>query len=200
MNKEEFLTALRSSLAGLPQDDIEERVTFFGEIIDDRMEDGTGEEEAVAGIGPVEKIREQIVAEIPLPKLVREKVRPKRALRSWEIVLIVLGFPVWFPLLVAAGAVVLSLYIVLWALLIALWAIEVSLWLCVPTGIAAAAVYFAQGSAVPALMMLGAALLLAGLSIFAFFGCAAASKGVLALTKKVGLGIKSLFIRKENAK
>lgn len=200
MNKPEFMAELRRALAGLPQDDIEERLAFYGEMIADRMEEGMSEEEAVAGIGTVNEIRTQIVTDIPFPKLVREKVRPKRSLRAGEVVLIILGFPVWFPLLVAAGAVILSLYIVIWALIISLWAIEVSLWACFLGGIAAAAVHFAQGDTVPAVMMLGAALLGAGLSIFMFFGCLAASRGILQLTKKAGVGIKSMFIRKEQTK
>jgi len=199
MNKQAFLTHLRNALAGLPRDDIEERAAFYDEMIDDRMEEGMSEEDAVAGIGSVEEITAQIVADTPLPKLVREKLGSSRRLRAWEIVLIVLGFPVWFPLLIAAGAVILSLYIVAWALLVSLWAVEVSLWACVPGGIAAAAVCFAQGHAIPALMLLGAAILIAGLSIFMFCGCTAASGGILKLTKKAGVGIKSMFVRKESA-
>ena len=200
MNKQEFLADLRNALSGLPQDDIEESVAFYGEMIDDRMEEGISEEEAVAGVGNINEIKTQIVADIPLPKLVKEKVKPKRALRIWEIVLIVLGFPVWFPLLAAAGVIVLSLYIVVWALIISLWAIEISLWACVLCGIAAAIVYFVKGNMLPALMMLGTVFFLAGLSIFMFFGCVEASKGILKLTKKAGVAFKSMFIRKENAK
>lgn len=200
MNKQEFLTDLRNALSGLPQDDIEERVTFYGEMIDDRMEEGMSEEEAIAGIGTVDEVKTQIIADIPFQKLVIEKVKPKRALRAWEVVLIVLGFPVWFPLLIAGGAIILSLYIVVWALIISLWAVEVSLWACVLGGIAATVEYFAKGDIMPALMMLGAALLIAGLSTFMFFGCVTASKDVLKLTKKAGVGVKSVFIRKENAK
>lgn len=199
MNKQEFLAALRTALSGLPQDDAEERIAFYAEMLDDRMEEGVSEEEAVSEIGTVDEIRAQLVSEIPLPKLVREKVRPKRALRAWELVLLILGFPLWFPLLIAAGAVVLALYIVAWALIVSLWAIEVSLWGCVLGGLAAAAVFFARGSTLPALMMLGIALLVAGLSILLFFGCVAASKGILRLTKKAGVGIKSMLIGKENA-
>ena len=85
MNKEEFLNALRSALAGLPQEDIEERLAFYSESIDDRVEDGLTEEEAVEAIGTVDEVRDQIMAEIPLTKLVREKMRPKGRLRAWEI-------------------------------------------------------------------------------------------------------------------
>ena len=48
MNKQEFLSQLRKGLAGLPQNDIEERLAFYGEMIDDRIEEGLSEEEAVS--------------------------------------------------------------------------------------------------------------------------------------------------------
>lgn len=47
MNKQEFLVKLRKGLSGLPKEDIEERLTFYSEMIDDRMEEGLSEEEAV---------------------------------------------------------------------------------------------------------------------------------------------------------
>ncbi|MBO6263865.1 MAG: DUF1700 domain-containing protein [Clostridia bacterium] len=197
MNKQEFLTSLRSALSGLPKADIEERIAFYGEMIDDRIEEGMSEEEAVAAIGTVDEIRKQTLKDIPLQKLVIEKVKPKRALRAWEIVLIVLGFPVWFPLLMAAGSICLSVYLVFWTLIIALWAIEISLVGAVFSAIASAAVQTVQGSGLSALMPLGAAIFIAGLTIFAFYGCIAASKGIIKLTKKIGVGIKSLFVAKE---
>ena len=46
------------------------------------------------------------------------------------------------------------------------------------------------------LAMFGAALCCEGLAIFAFFGCKAASKGTVRLTKFIALKTKSLFIRK----
>jgi hypothetical protein len=33
-----------------------------------------------------------------------------------------------------------------------------------------------------------------------FFGCAALSGGIIKLTKKAGVGVKSMFIGKENSK
>ena len=33
MNKQEFLTELRKGLSGLPQNDIEERLAFYGEML-----------------------------------------------------------------------------------------------------------------------------------------------------------------------
>ena len=47
MQKQAFLDALRSQLAGLPEAEINERLNFYSEMIDDRMEEGLTEEEAV---------------------------------------------------------------------------------------------------------------------------------------------------------
>jgi uncharacterized membrane protein len=48
MGKQEFLTRLGKALSGLPREDIEERLNFYSEMIEDRMEEGLSEEEAVA--------------------------------------------------------------------------------------------------------------------------------------------------------
>ncbi len=85
MTKIQFLLTLNKSLSGLPQDEIEERLTFYSEMIDDRMEEGLSEDEAIAAIGSVEEIVTQSVEEIPLTKIVKNKVKPKRKMRAWEI-------------------------------------------------------------------------------------------------------------------
>lgn len=196
MNKEQFLTELKNGLSGLPQNDIDERMLFYGEMIDDRMEEGMNEEEAVSGIGSVDEIVSQTISEVPLTKIVKKRMTPERSLQTWEIVLIVLGL----PLLAAFVAVVLSMYAVIWSLIITLWAVELTFIACALSGIAAAAAYWLHGNLIPGFAMLGAAFLCGGISIFVFFGCLAASKGILHLTGKAALGIKTMFIRKENTK
>lgn len=46
MSKQEFLEQLRRGLSGLPREDIEERLKFYSEMLEDRMEEGLSEEEA----------------------------------------------------------------------------------------------------------------------------------------------------------
>ncbi len=200
MNKQEFLTQMQKALSWLPQEDIEERIAFYSEIIDDHIEEGMSEEQAIAEIGSVQEVTTQIVAETPLPRLVKEKVKPKRALRIWEIILIVLGFPVWFPLIIAAGAVILSLYIVVWALVISLWAFDISILISALGGIAISVVYFINANITPAFMTLAIAMFIGGLSIFILFGCVAVSKSIIKLTWKGVIGIKYMFINKETRK
>ncbi len=200
MNKETFLAELKRGLSGLPQNDADERLSFYGEMIDDRMEEGLSEEEAVAGIGPVDEIVAQTVAEIPLAKLVKENVGPRRPLRVWEVVLLVLGFPLWFSLLAAAAAVVLALYIVIWALIVSLWAIEAALWACALAGIAGGVVCMILGRTASGAALLGAGLFCAGLSIFFFAACLAATRGILRLTRKAAPVVKTRLARKERVK
>ena len=200
MNKQEFLVELRKGLSGLPQSDIEERLSFYSEMIDDRMEEGLSESEAVGGIEPVSDVVAQILTETSLTKLVKEKVKPSRSLRAWEIVLLVLGTPIWFSLLIAAFIVILAVYIVVWSIVVSLWSIEASLAACLLGGVVSAAVFAFQGNGLTGIAMLGAGIFCAGLSIFFFFGCRTVTKSILLLTKKMALGIKFLFVGKEDTK
>ena len=200
MNKQEFLDCLRKGLSGLPQEDIEERLTFYSEMIDDRIEEGLSESEAVSAIGTVDTIITQIIADTPLTKLVKEKAKPKRTLKAWEIILLVLGSPIWLSLLIAAFAIILAAYIVVWSVVITLWSIEASFVACLLGGIVSAVVFAFQGNGLTGLAMLSAGIICAGLFIFMFYGCKAATKGILLLTKKMALGIKTLFVGKEAVK
>ncbi len=199
MNKQEFLAQLRIGLSGLPQDDVEERLTFYSEMIDDRREEGLSEEDAVSGIGCIDDIISQIVADIPLTKLVKEKIKPKKSLGAWEIVLLVLGSPIWLSLLIAAVAIILSLYAVLWSVIISLWAVFGSVIGCAIGGITAGMGFALGGNGLTGIAMIGAGTACVGLLIFLFYGCKAATKGILILTKKCAVWTKNGFMRREEA-
>ena len=201
MNKKEFIARLRSGLNGLPPKEIEERVIFYSEMIDDRIEEGIPEAEAVTLVGDTDTIISQIISEVPSVK--KEKTTEastKRKISAWEIVLIVLGFPVWFSLLAAAFAVVISLYASLWSVIISFWAVFVSFAACAFAGIAAGIAFMFFTNPFTAVAMIGAGITLAGLSIFAFFGCHFATKGAVTLTKMTVIGIKKAFSKKEAGK
>ena len=63
-----------------------------------------------------------------------------------------------------------------------------------------AAIYAVRGYGAAGVAMLGIGLFCAGLAIFGFFLCKAATKGILLSVKKAASGIKRLFIGKERAK
>ena len=108
MNKEAFLLALYDALRGLPVEDKERSIAYYREMIDERVEDGMSEEEAVAALGPMDEIVREIVEAVPLSAIVRDRVTPRRGLRAWEIALLVLGSPLWLPLALTALVLLLS--------------------------------------------------------------------------------------------
>lgn len=197
MNKQEFLRRLSEALSGLPKGDREDRVSFYGEMIDDRIEEGLSEEQAAAAVGSVDEIAAEIISETPLYKLVREKAAPKRHLKTWETVLLALGAPVWLSLLLSAFAAVFALYASLWSVIVSLWATCVSFAAgalgAVIFGVAASVC----GNALAGIAALGALFFLAGLAVFLFFGCRFVTKSTLLLTKKTVLGIKKQLVRRE---
>lgn len=200
MTREAFKRALAAGLSGLPARDIEERVNFYCEMIDDRMEEGLSEEAAVGELGPLSDIVSEIIAQTPLFYIVKDKVKPKRRLGTWEIVLLVVGAPLWLSLFAAAFAVMLSLYAVLWSLVVCVWAVFASLAACAPAS-ALLGISLACGGHLPAgIAAFGVGLACAGLSLFWLLACNAATSGVLRLTGKIALGIKKCFVRGEGAK
>ena len=158
------------------------------------MEEGITEGEAVSGIGTVDEVVSQIIAETSLSKLVKEKVRPKRAMKVWEIVLLTLGSPIWLSLLLAVFAVIFAVYVTVWSVIVALWAVELALAAGVLCGVLSFVILIVQVNVAAGIAMLGAGIACIGLSIFLFFGCKETTKGLLFLTKKMISGIKSTFI------
>lgn len=196
MDKQTFIAELRARLSGLPQQELEDRLSFYCEMIDDRIEDGNSEEDAISNIGSVETIAAEIISDIPLSKIAKERIKPKRRLRAAEIVLIAVGSPIWISLGAAAFAVILSLYATLWSLVVSIWAVFASFVACAPAAAVAGVTLTINGNTPGGIAMIGMGLILAGLAIFSFFGCRAATVGCARLTKNIILGIKKLFMRK----
>lgn len=197
MNKAQFLAALEKKLSMLSPADIEQSLAFYAEMIEDRIEEGMCEEEAVAELGSVEEISARILSETPLPKLVKARIKPTRSLRAWEILLLILGFPLWFPLLLAAAILVCSLFIVIWSVAVSLWAAEISLAVSGAALLAVGLLWLFVDPPALSFLFLGSALALAGLSIFGFLGMLYLTKAVIRLCKALHHSIKSFFIKKE---
>lgn len=200
MDKFHFLTHLRAKLWALPKEDAERTVEYYREMIEDRMEDGLSEEEAVADVGNIDEIVNNILADSPkaqpVPQPMVQPVKENRRLRWWEILLLVLGSPVWASLLIAVAAVAFSVWITLWSVVISLYAAAVSLAASV-VGCILACFFMTEGSFGAILVALGAALVCAGLSILMFMLSNLSAKGMIALTKVTAKGIKRIFTRKE---
>lgn len=63
MNKVQFNQELRKRLLVLPDLEIEKSLSYFNEMIDDRIEEGMSEEEAIANLGDIRFLAEKILEE-----------------------------------------------------------------------------------------------------------------------------------------
>ena len=197
MNKQEYLEALRSRISAMPADDVNRFMDYYSEMIDDRVEDGLSEEEAVADMGSPEAAVEQILEEMPLTKLVKEKIKPKHELKAWEVILIVLGSPVWIPLLITAAVLLLTLWIVAFALLISFYAVVLSFVVAGIGGLICAIPLFIANSPYTAVLMLGAALIGIGIAILFVVSVKPVTVGIFKVCKASVNGIKRMFVKEK---
>ena len=188
MNKMQFLLELDKMLSQLSETEKVDWLRFYSEMIEDRMEEGLSEEEAVAAIGTVRDIAAQITADQPAGAA--KKRNP------WMVLLLILGSPIWIAILASLFAVVLTLYISLWVIVISLWAVFASLAACGLAGVAGGIGFACGGHVLPGIALSGAGLVCAGLAILLFFGCRAATKGTAILGKKIFILIKKCFRKK----
>ncbi|MCI8520254.1 MAG: DUF1700 domain-containing protein [Clostridia bacterium] len=194
MNKQEFLKRLTSALAGLPQEEVKKTVDYYSEIIDDAVEDGKDESEIISGFDSVEEIAERVINETPIRKFVSEDVK-KRNISVGAVVLIIVGSPLWLPILIAIFAVLFSIYIAIWSVIISLFAVFGALALsAVAMIILAPIMVFVRP--VKAIFAFGLALLCAGLSVFMFYVSVWSAKLIIRFTVFLARAIKGAFIKK----
>jgi len=192
MTKAEFIDSLIKNLNGLSEEDIKKSKDYYEEIIDDRMEDGIPEEDAVGGLGSIDEIKNQILTDVPITKIVKERMKPKRALKAWEIALLILGSPVWIPVLAAVIVVLLVLYLCFWIVILCLYLCDFAVFVSGFGGIIGA---FAQSNGFNTGMFLaGCGIALIGAAILLFFGFTKVAQGMTFLSKKMALGIKRMFV------
>lgn len=200
MTKDEFLRELDARLDALPVGERKGSLDYYEEIIGDMVENGCTEEEAVAQLGPIEKIAEEILLDAPLTTLMLAKAKPKHTMQAWEIVLLVIGAAVWLPLLIAFFAVVLSVYVCIWAVIISLFAVVLAFAVsavAVPIGIAVLSWKAAPIGLPGILMAIGAALVLAGLAVAFFIAALKLAKLLVKLSGCFARWLKRLFLKKE---
>ena len=186
MKKTEFLAQLSSRLGQLPPRDVEKTLEYYSEMIDDYIESGYSPDAAVAKMGGVDSVAAQILAGARTPVYASHVAqKPKRSgLVMW---LLILGFPVWLPLLITAFAVLLTLAIVIatlamvvpWSLVVSFGASALGLLIATPI------IFMGEGIAA-AVLVRGATLVLGALCIFCLWVG-------LRLTKLGAKGIAAMF-------
>lgn len=206
MKKEEFLNELTGRLSELPPQEREKSLSYFSEIIDDRMEEGMKEEEAVGSMESLDEIVAKILADAAQPaprayqgeKEEKKEAGARRAVPAWAIVLIVLGSPVWLALLLAVLSVIFAVLICVLSIIVSFFAVVVSLiaggiisMLCSP------AVFYTN---VPSgLFILGCGCLLTGAGMLLFLPVCMLSKQLLRFVSWMLRGIKQSFKKRRRS-
>ncbi len=187
MNKQEFLKAIKKKLKGLPKNEIEERLSFYSEMIEDKKEEGATEEDAISELGSVDRVASEILNDNE-PSLIekgKKVLNDVKINEAWKIVLIILGFPIWFSLLVTVFSVVISICASVFAVLISLYAVSLALVVSAFGGIVAGMVYLFSSSVIQGLAVIGLSLTCFGLSILLFYLTNLLTKSTIILIKKL---------------
>lgn len=164
MNKQEFLAALARELEPLPREERERTLTYYGELIDDRLEDGQDEGEVIQSLGAPKAVAEELLGEEEQPQL------PNRGLRVWLVVLLVLGFPLWGSLLVAAAVVLLCVFLCLYIPAFVLGVLALSFLAGAVLGVAGTPFLIADTGLAAGLFQLGLAIGMLGLAALCALG------------------------------
>ena len=193
MNKQEYLSALEYALEQMPPEEREKQLAYYDELICDMCEDGMSEEEAAARLGDPNAVAQDLLAALPLSTLVKTRISSGGSLSPLVIVLLVLGFPLWFPLLISCGAVVLSLIVTIWALFISYAAVAVALLIAAIALVFALPLGYVESSP---LMAVGLLMASAGAGILLALSLPPLARLLGRVTKAIGRGVKSIFIKK----
>lgn len=183
MTKNEFLESLRNALSEMDEEDRAKQLEYYSEMIDDRIEDGCTEEEAISALGSIYDIKKTIFAEMPLLKKVKTNIKPKKKMRAWQKVLLIISAPIWGSLFFAFACVAFALLIVVWALVISLYAVTFSLAISSIAMLASSPILLMNANAVQAVIIFGAALIVAGIALLSFIISFFATKGAVNLGK-----------------
>ncbi|MCI9575869.1 MAG: DUF1700 domain-containing protein [Clostridiales bacterium] len=196
MNKLQFLDELEKRLSKLSDIERKKSLGYYAEMIDDRIEDGMSEEEAVEALGNIDEIVKTILLDTSFPTLVKAKIKRKPGSKIYHDLLIILGFPFWFPILVSLLLLALSVYILIWTCIITLWTTVASLIL---GGLFATvfSCYQFPSNLASGLFFFGSSVCCIGLGIFAFWGTKFLSKKLVQATVLFTYFIKSLLIKKK---
>ena len=132
----------------------------------------------------------------PLTKLVKAKTKPERKIKAWEIVLLILGFPLWFSLLLTAGCLLLTFVIVMAVLVIAFFIVVVALGIVGIVLLVASILALISGGGSTALLQIGIAVLSMGLAVLLFLPAKAFALWLIDMCGRFGKWVKRKIINR----
>jgi len=204
MKKKDFLDKLRDEIRNLPYDEVEKTIAYYDEIISDRMEDGSSEDEAVASCGTPENIARDLLANQPFSTIIKHRVEDYKKKKTSDnkiaiIIILILLFPFWFPIVMSALGLLIGFFAAIGGVIIALWAVSIAIGVGGLGMIVASTFGFATNFIPTGFFAIGSGIALIGLSILAIIAVIYATKGIIKLLGLLIHSTKKLFVKGANA-
>lgn len=189
MTKNEFFRTLKGRISHLPKNERRKILQYYTEMISERMEDGMTEAEAIDAIGNMD----DLLADYPAEPKTRHRA-PR--LRTWHIVMLIAGAPLWIPLAATVFSFLIAFYAVIWSMVVAFYAVFVALFVSGLTTLVAGFASIATGEPQCFLTLAGAGFLLMGFAILWFVPCTLFARAMAKTTKNVSKGIFRFFFKR----
>lgn len=197
MTKCEFIEQLISKCKNLPEAEITRAVQYYSESIDDRMEDGMTEEEAVASLGSIDAAVMSITDNASIFDIVYERTKnahKKSKMPVLWMIFVICTSPIWIPLTLAFLAIVFCVYICIWSVLVALFACVFSFAAVGAVGIPFGFFFCFSLSPSTGGILIGLSLTAVGIFMILLKPTILLTKGILKLTLVISRSIKKMFI------
>lgn len=189
MNKELFLQQLRVRLQYLPPLEQQRTLSYYEEMIADRMEDGISEQEAVAALGPIENIVKDTYEDLGFTQLLQANMRMNTTNKISDKILIALIIfitaPFWLTFAVLAFSILISIAAVIFSLFIAFVAVIFAFGISAIACLAAFVIFIIHGQPLAALFVFGLMLVVAAITIALAPTIPTVGRGTMKVVKEI---------------
>lgn len=130
MDKKAFMDLLKKKMKDESYETVCQIIDYYEEMIDDLMEDGMSEVEAIASLGDIDDLLQETKGNENV--IIKDQSKKSMAMTG---VLLFLGFPLWGSLLAAVLLLILSAYILIWCVPILTGSLAIAGVICFIVGI-----------------------------------------------------------------
>ncbi|WP_028263433.1 DUF1700 domain-containing protein [Atopobium fossor] len=169
MDKNAYMQALRDHLSSLPEEEIKRALSFYEEAIQDRLEAGMQESDAIAELEKPKQAAQRIISELPAVSRFAAKLKSTQiptATLIGLLILTILGSPLWVAILFAIAALFVAALVVLFSALLVIW-VFTGLFICaIIPGTIVTYNAIITGGISAALLALGISLVISGAGLY----------------------------------
>lgn len=189
MNKNDFLKKLSVLIDDLPKVEKDRILTFYSETLEDHIEEGMTQEEAVASLEDVHEIAEKILMESHIVQ--RDRMDSgKNQKKTTNRILLLIGSPLWVPILFTCYLLALTAYLLVWVTVVVMYVVV----LCFAISAIAClliSLFLFMPHWLSAILALGTGIFFVGLTIVTFYSVTLVSTAILQWSKNMWCKFRS---------